>query len=206
MHENNTINFLPILKPRSHVSVLVESGDFSCCLPCRLHASVKTVLVEKRIFSNTLRSRVASRLRVDGRKRRFLNTMVSYIIFFQHLNKCPVREVIVFPSFQRFRVDGRKRFEYATLYMWTYTFSKTEEKIFVFKNIRMLVGRSLKHLVRLGTRPKFGFRRAAEGLKPCWLTLFMTKKILKYPCPVQENTLNSVTLFRTKDKMQAVFF
>ena len=29
--------FLPILKPRSHVSVLVESGDFSCCLACRLH-------------------------------------------------------------------------------------------------------------------------------------------------------------------------
>ena len=76
--------FLPILKPRSHVSVLVESGDFSCCLACRPHASVKTVLVEKRIFSKTLRSRVASRLRVDGRKRRFLNTMMSYIILFQH--------------------------------------------------------------------------------------------------------------------------
>ena len=132
--------------------------------------------------------------------------MVSYIIFFQHLNKCPVRDVILFPSFQRFRVDGRKRFEYATLYMWTHTFSKTEEKFFVFKNIRMLVGRSLKDLVLLGTRPKFGFRRAAECLKPCWLTLFMTKKILKYPYPVQENTLNSITLFRTKKKCKPSSF
>ena len=171
-----------------------------------IHASVKTFLVEKRIFSKTLLSRVASRLPEGGRKRSFLNTMMSYIILFQHLNKCPVRDVIVFPSFQRFRVDGRKRFEYATLYMWTHTFSKTEEKFFVFKNIRMLVGRSLKDLVLLGTRPKFEFRRAAECLKPCWLTLFMTKKILKYPYPVQENTLNSVTLFRTKNKMQAVYF
>ena len=73
---------MPILKPRSHVFVLVESGDFSCCLACRPHVSVKTVLVEKRTFSKTLRSRVASRLRVDGRKRRFLNTMMSYIILF----------------------------------------------------------------------------------------------------------------------------
>ena len=124
--------------------------------------------------------------------------MMSYIILFQHLNKCPVRDVIVFPSFQRFRVDGRKRFEYATLYMWTHTFSKTEEKFLVFKNIRMLVGRSLKDLVLLGTRPKFGFRRAAECLKPCWLTLFMTKKILKYPYPVQENTL----YYSVQDKEQ----
>ena len=110
--------------------------------------------------------------------------MMSYIILFQHLSKCPVRDVIVFPSFQRFHVDGRKRFEYATLYMWTHTFSKTEEKFFVFKNIRMLVGRSLKDLVLLGTRPKFGFRRAAECLKPCWLTLFMTKKNpeIRLPC------------------------
>ena len=81
-HNKTARNFLPILKPRSHVSVLVESGDFSCCLACRPHASVKTFLVEKRIFSKTLRSRVASRLRVDGRKRRFLNTMMSYIILF----------------------------------------------------------------------------------------------------------------------------
>ena len=57
-HNKTARNFLPILKPRSHVSVLVESGDFSCCLACRPHASVKTVLVEKRIFSKTLHSRV----------------------------------------------------------------------------------------------------------------------------------------------------
>ena len=36
-HNKTARNFLPILKPRSHVSVLVESGDFSCCLACRLH-------------------------------------------------------------------------------------------------------------------------------------------------------------------------
>ena len=31
---------------------------------------------------------------------------------------------------------------------------------------------------------KFGYRRAAEGLKPRWLILFRTKKLLKYPYPV----------------------
>ena len=55
-------------------------------------------------------------------------------------------------------------------------FRKRRKKIVVFKNIRMLVGRSLKHLVWLGTRPKFGFRRAADGSNPSRLTLFRTKK------------------------------
>ena len=76
------MNFLPILKPRLHVSVLVKRGDFSSCLARRPHASVKTVPVEKHIFSKTLRSRVASRLREGGRKLSFLNTTMSYVIFF----------------------------------------------------------------------------------------------------------------------------
>ena len=80
----------------------------------------------KCIFSKTF-SRVeilkkpASRLLVDGRKRRFSNTMMSYIMFFQH-DACSVRYAIVFPSFQRFHVDGRKRFEYAKC-GWVFFFS-----------------------------------------------------------------------------------
>ena len=42
----------------------------------------------------------ASRLRVDGRKRRFSNTMMPYIIYPIALRKlCNVRDVNIFPSF-----------------------------------------------------------------------------------------------------------
>ena len=39
--------------------------------------------------------------------------MPAYILRFQ-LEACSVRDAIVFPLFQRFRVDRRKRFRYAT--------------------------------------------------------------------------------------------
>ena len=68
---------------------------------------------------------LASRLRLDGRNVRFWNTMMSYIIYFQH-DACTVSDAIVFPSFQRFRVNGRKRFEYA-MCEGVY-FLKTEKK------------------------------------------------------------------------------
>ena len=116
--------------------------------------------------------------------------MMSYIILFQHETNALSGMLWRISIVLAISCGRSKRFECATLYMWTRTFSKTEEKIVVFKNIRMLVGRSLKHLVWLGTRPKFGFRRAADGSKPSRLTLFRTKKILKYPYPVQDKRQN----------------
>ena len=50
---------------------------------------------------------------------------------------CSVRDAIVFPLFQRLRVDGRKRFEYATY--GRLFFRKQTEKISVLKNIRIRV-------------------------------------------------------------------
>ena len=45
--------------------------------------------------------------------RGFSNTMMPYIFCFQH-EACSVRDAVVFSLFWRFRVDGRKRFGYAT--------------------------------------------------------------------------------------------
>ena len=53
--------------------------------------------------------------------------MMSYIMFFQH-DACSVRDAIVFPSFQRFHVDGRKRFEYAKCGWVVFFFFKTGKK------------------------------------------------------------------------------
>ena len=39
--------------------------------------------------------------------------MKLYIIYLYH-DACSIRGAMVFPSFLRFRVDERKRFEYAT--------------------------------------------------------------------------------------------
>ena len=44
---------------------------------------------------------LATRLRVDGRKQRFSNTMVQHIIYYKH-NACSVRDAIVFPVFSVF--------------------------------------------------------------------------------------------------------
>ena len=56
---------------------------------------------------------LAYRFRADGRKRRFSNMMMSFIIQRMPCKACN-RISFVFPSFQRFHVDGRKRFNYAT--------------------------------------------------------------------------------------------
>ena len=49
----------------------------------------------------------ASRLRADGRKRRYSNTMMSYTIYYQHY-ACSVRDAIVSPSSQRLMWTGEK--------------------------------------------------------------------------------------------------
>ena len=77
----------------------------------------------------------ASRLRVDGRKRSFSNTMMSYIMFFYH--------AIVFRSFYRFRVDGRKRFEYPKC-LWVVFFLENEENDLRFQKTPDTCGRGLR--------------------------------------------------------------
>ena len=60
-----------------------------------------------------------------------------------HITKqcaCSTAGAIILPPFLRLRVDGRKRFEYATCGR---EFSKTEEKTSVLKNIRIRVDRAL---------------------------------------------------------------
>ena len=64
----------------------------------------------------------ASRLRaVDGRKRRFSNTMKSYIIYHENY-ACSVRDVIEFPSFFKVLVWMGENFEYATCGSPAFTF------------------------------------------------------------------------------------
>ena len=54
---------------------------------------------------------------------------------------CSVRDAIVFPLFQRLRVDGRKRFEYATY--GRLFFRKQTEKNLRFKKYQDTCGRDL---------------------------------------------------------------
>ena len=75
-------------------------------------------------------------LRVGGRKQfRIRNTMMSYIIHFQH-NACSIMKLWYFHRFSRFRVDGWLRFEYATCGC---VCLKMEVKVSVIKNIRIHV-------------------------------------------------------------------
>ena len=67
----------------------------------------------------------------------FLGHMVEWLWERERsYSACPIRDVIVFPSFQRFRVDGQND---SNNYVWTRIFSKTKKKISVFKSIRIRV-------------------------------------------------------------------
>lgn len=58
---------------------------------------------------------LASCLRVDGRKRRFSNSMMSYIVYTSYITSITHGRCVgwyLFPSFERFCLDGGKRFEY----------------------------------------------------------------------------------------------
>ena len=72
--------------------------------------------------------RVHVHLRLDGRKQRFSNTMLSYMLQALRIlhardvtssTRAPTRgrDVIEFPSFQRFNVDGRKTIQIRSV--WT---------------------------------------------------------------------------------------
>ena len=92
------------------------------------------VLGSARLFWFIIRSFT---VRVDGRKRKFSNTMMSwfkYVIHYKH-NACSVGDAIVFPSFWRFRVDGRKRFEYAACGRVFFTSGEKNTLRFQAKNI-----------------------------------------------------------------------
>ena len=75
---------------------------------------------------------LASRLRVNGRKRRFSNTMMSFIFNYYH-NACSVRDVIVFPLFTVSVWAGEK--DSNKLRVDAFFFLKREGKISAFKNI-----------------------------------------------------------------------
>ena len=112
------------LTPRPHVTVFVWKRRFF--LQIGHTYSVETVTenasFQKRSPEWRFLKTLATRLRVDRRKRSFSNTMMHWI---HHL-------LLTFrSSVQRFRMDGRKRFEYATC--GRVFFCKTEEKISVSK-------------------------------------------------------------------------
>ena len=105
----------------------------SCCsliwyvLFCFLRFGLSmTTVTENASYQNAFQSgdlnTFASRLRaVDGRKRRFSNTMKSYIIYHENY-ACSVRDVIVFPSFFKVLVWMGENFEYATCGSPAFTF------------------------------------------------------------------------------------
>ena len=94
------------------------------------------------LFKNALQSEwrslktVATRLRVDGRKRKFSSTIMSSTIYFWH-DACSVRNAIVFPLFSVFVWTGEK--DSITLRAKAYCFWKRWKIISVFKNNRIRV-------------------------------------------------------------------
>ena len=97
------------------------------CFVCFLRFGLSmTTVTENASYQNAFQSgdlnTFASRLRaVDGRKRRFSNTMKSYIIYHENY-ACSVRDVIEFPSFFKVLVWMGENFEYATCGSPAFTF------------------------------------------------------------------------------------
>ena len=106
------------LAPFTRIRCYLKTKIFCCCLIwyvlfcfLRFGLSMTTVypvttVTENASYQNATQSgdlnTFASRLRaVDGRKRRFSNTMKSYIIYHENY-ACSVRDVFVFPSFFKF--------------------------------------------------------------------------------------------------------
>ena len=92
--------------------------------------------------------RVHVHLRLDGRKQRFSNTMLSYMLQALRIlhardvtssTRAPTRgrDVVEFPSFQRSNVDGRKTIQIRSV--WTRYFWKWRKRVSVFKSIRIRV-------------------------------------------------------------------
>ena len=82
------------LRPVHTYPFLFKNGSF--CSPV-WPTSPQNATFQKRSPEWRFLNMLASRLRVDGRNLRFSNTMMSYIIYFQH-DACSVRDAIVFPS------------------------------------------------------------------------------------------------------------
>ena len=116
---------------------LFENGIFFSGLAHRQHVSGETHLFKRSPERRFLKT-PAFRLRVDGHKQRFSNTMMPYILCFQ-LEACSVRDAIVFPftsivhCFSVFVWTGEN--DSYTLRVGVY-FLKTEKKFSVFKNIK----------------------------------------------------------------------
>ena len=82
---------------------------------------------------------LASCLRVDGRKRRFSNTMMSWIIYYWHY-ACFVSDAFVFTLFSFSR--GRAK-TIRIRCVWTRIFSETENKILLFQKYPDTCGQGL---------------------------------------------------------------
>ena len=80
---------------------------------------------------------LASRLRVGGRKRKFSNMMMSYIIILLPALRMLCEGCYGISIVSAF-FGGRTK-KYPIRYVWTWIFSDMEEKISVFKNIRSRV-------------------------------------------------------------------
>ena len=127
----------------------------------------------KRIISKTL----ASCLHVDGRKRRFSNSMMSYIVYTSYITSLThgrCAECYLFPSFQRFCLDGGKGFEYTKCrrVFW----GKRREKIKKYPDMcgRDLNPSTVSHCVqpprpssKLSELTQLGLRQRKEDGKPC---------------------------------------
>ena len=120
------------LAPFTRIRCYLKTKFFCCSLIwhvlfCFLRFGLSmTTVTENASYQNAFQSgdlnTFASRLRaVDGRKRRFSNTMKSYIIYHENY-ACSVRDVIVFPSFFKVLVWMGENFEYATCGSPAFTF------------------------------------------------------------------------------------
>ena len=95
IHQQFAIN-----RTRPHLSAVWNRRFFCPVWPIVQTYSVKTVTENVSFPKHSTEWRLlitlASRLRVHRRKRMFSNTMMSWIIYYQH-NACSVRDAIVFP-------------------------------------------------------------------------------------------------------------
>ena len=114
----------------------LKTEIFSLVWPTTVHTyPVKTVTenasFQKRFPEWRFLKTPTSRLRVNGRKRRFSNKMMSYIIYLQH-NACTILSYFHCFSFYVWTDENNSNSLRAGAY-----FLKKEEKISFFKNIRI---------------------------------------------------------------------
>ena len=118
-----------------HITILPENGNFSSCL-----AYCNWVSGKKKVTITSFRVEIFKNIGFPwtcGRTKKEVVVPVygSWIIYIL----LPLTTLSYFHRFFAFCVDGRKRFQYATCGRVFFFATKKEEKISVFRNIRIHV-------------------------------------------------------------------